>query len=90
MLVSKDFFERSLFSFLLGFIILIISLIFYYPYLKNKKKKPIYGIKRNNSVDYLRDGIKIIMYSRIKGFLYLVFLLILLSIVFLLIGLFKL
>lgn len=87
--MSEQFFERSLFSFLLGLAILIISFLFYYPYFKNKKEKPVYGIKCNKNIDSLKEGIKIIIYSRIKAFLYLGVFLIILSIIFLILGVSK-
>ncbi len=87
MFLVIDFFERSLFSFIFGIVVLIISFSLYYPYYKGRKSKPIYEIERERKIDYLKDGIKILIYSRIKGFLYFGFFLILLSLIFLILGL---
>jgi len=77
MLLIINFFERSLFSFVLGIAVLIISFILYYPFYKGRKSRPIYEIEREKKIDYLKNGIKILIYTRIKGFLYFGFFLIL-------------
>jgi hypothetical protein len=87
MLIVNDFFERSLFSFIMGIVILLISLSLYYPYYKGRKPKPTYGIEREKKIDYLKDGIRMLLYTRLKGFIYFGFFLLLLSLIFFILGL---
>jgi hypothetical protein len=87
MLIVNDFFERSLFSFIMGIVILLISLSLYYPYYKGRKPKPAYGIEREKKIDYLKDGIRMLLYTRLKGFIYFGFFLLLLSLIFFILGL---
>ncbi len=87
LLIINPYFERSLFSFIFGIVLLIISLICYLPYYNGKKAKPVYGIKREKRIDYLKDGIRVLFYTRLKGFIFFGFFLILMSVVFFILGL---
>lgn len=63
---------------------------FYYPYYKNKKSKPKFGIdyavKRENKLDHLKDGFKVLAYNRLIGGIIIGFFLIISSIVYLVLG----
>jgi hypothetical protein len=76
------------FALTLGLGLLILGLIFYYPYIKNKFKHE-YGTKRSNVFGYMNDAFKILSYHRSLGLIFMGLFLIILSIVFFLIGLFK-
>ena len=59
-------FITGAFAFILGLTLLILGILFYYPYLKNKFKHE-YGTKRNNILEYINDAFKILGYHRSIG-----------------------
>ena len=76
-----------LYFFISGLIIFGMGLILYYPYYTKKKKKPEIGIERENKLDYLGDGFKLLFYQRNIGIMLLGVLIMFISIILLFIKL---
>ena len=76
------------FSLIMGLSLLILGLIFYYPYIKNKFKHE-YGTKRSNVFGYMNDAFKILSYQRSLGLIFMGILFLIVSIIFFIVGLFK-
>lgn len=50
--------------FIFGLVMFGLGFLFYFPYHIKKIKKPELGIKKENKLDYLGDGIKLLFYHR--------------------------
>lgn len=50
--------------FVFGFLMFSIGFLFYYPYHTKKFKKPELGAKKDNKLEYLGDGIRLLFYNR--------------------------
>lgn len=74
-------------AFIFALLCLIIGFVLYYPYLKGKKK-PQYGVKRTNFIDYLNDAYKILSFHRSIGLLIMGCIFLITSIIFFIIGIF--
>ena len=81
-------FVISEFALVLGLVLLLLGFLFYYPFMK-KKFEYKYGTKRNNIFGYINDAFKILTYHRSLGLIFMGIFLILLSIFFFILGLFK-
>jgi hypothetical protein len=81
-------FVGATFSLTLGLVLLVLGLIFYYPYQKNKFKHE-YGAKNNNIFEYMNDAYKILSYHRSLGLIFMGLVFIIASIVFFTMGLFR-
>lgn len=53
-----------IYFFIFGLVIFSIGFLLYYPYHIKKIKKPELGIKKENKLDYLGEGIKLLFYHR--------------------------
>lgn len=53
-----------IYFFIFGLVMFSIGFLFYYPYYIKKIKKPELGIKRENKLEYLGDGIRLLFYHR--------------------------
>jgi Ca2+/Na+ antiporter len=78
-----------IYFFIFGLIVFIIGFLFYYPYHIKKIKKPELGIKKENKLDYLGDGFKLLFYHRSIAIMLMGIIIMIFTIIMFLVNLFK-